>query len=265
MKRFVRTLSRDLVGAFRLFSARRTDPKAVSRLIDELRPVAGGHDLVRLGPAGDGGYLVPDDLDGIGACFSPGVDRECRFELDCAARGMRVFMADASVAGPPVDHPAFAFVPRYLGAVEDGETMTLDRWVGGSGAPAGDLLLQMDIEGHEYATLLAASPELIARFRIMVVEFHDLVQLWNKPFSALAAAAFRKVLATHACVHLHPNNCCGQETIAGIAVPRVMEFTFLRRDRIREGGRPARIPHPLDHDNTPRRPLPLPEAWMPRD
>ena len=100
MKRLLRTWSRDLAGAARVFAARRTDPADVAGLIAELRPVPCGREPIRLGPPGDGGYLVPDDLAGIGSCFSPGVDRECRFELDCAARGMRVFMADASVAGP---------------------------------------------------------------------------------------------------------------------------------------------------------------------
>lgn len=263
MKRLLRSWSRDLAGAARVFAARRTDPADVAGLIAELRPVPCGREPIRLGPPGDGGYLVPDDLAGIGGCFSPGVDRECRFELDCAARGMRVFMADASVAGPPVADPAFAFLPRYLGAVGDGITLTLDEWVAGSGASPGDLLLQMDIEGHEYATLLAASPALLERFRILVIEFHDLVQLFNRPFFALARAAFRKLLCHHACVHLHPNNCCGQETIAGIAIPRVMEFTFLRRDRIAAGGAAWGSPHVLDRDNTARPALPLPRVWHP--
>ena len=263
MKRLLRTWSRDLAGACRLFAARRTDPAAVAGLIAELRPVAGGRELIRLGPPGDGGSLVPDDLEGIGSCFSPGVDRECRFELDCAARGMRVFMADASVAGPPVAEASLDFLPKYLGAVADETTIPLDEWVAGSDAPAGDMLLQMDIEGHEYATLLATSPALLDRFRILVIEFHDLVQLFNRPFFGLARSTFRKLLRHHACVHLHPNNCCGQETIAGIAIPRVMEFTFLRRDRIVPGAAAWRSPHALDRDNAARPPLPLPRVWHP--
>lgn len=263
MRSLIRTWSREVAGAWGVFAARRTDPEAVAALIAELRPVACGRELIRLGPPADGGYLVPDDLAGIGSCFSPGVDRECRFELDCAARGMRIFMADASVPGPPVADASLAFLPKYLGAASDATTVTLDAWVAGSDAPAGDLLLQMDIEGHEYATLLATSPALLDRFRILVIEFHDLVHLFNRPFFGLARAAFRKLLSNHACVHLHPNNCCGQDTIAGIAIPRVMEFTFLRRDRIIPGGVTERSPHPLDRDNTARSSLPLPRIWHP--
>lgn len=78
-------------------------------LISRLRPIKGGFDLLRVGPTGDGGYLVPDDLAGIEACFSPGVGDISGFELDCAGRGMKVFLADHSVAKPSGNHECFTF------------------------------------------------------------------------------------------------------------------------------------------------------------
>jgi len=36
-----------------------------------VRPVTTDHELVRIGEARDGGYLLPDDLEGISYCFSP--------------------------------------------------------------------------------------------------------------------------------------------------------------------------------------------------
>ncbi|MFM8893547.1 MAG: FkbM family methyltransferase, partial [Planctomycetia bacterium] len=190
-------------------------------------------------------------------------DRECRFEVDCASRGMRVFMADRSVAGPPIDDPAFTILRKFLGATADEDQVTLDDWVKHSGVPTGDLLLQMDIEGHEYATLLAAPPALLRRFRVIVVEFHWLDQLWNRLWFTIVSQVFAKLLASHACVHLHPNNCCGLDTTAGIAIPRLMEFTFLRRDRLLSGGPAPSFPHPLDRDNTTDPSLPLPGVWRP--
>ena len=35
-------------------------------------------ELVRLGGNNDGGYLLPNDLEGITACFSPGVDNKVK-------------------------------------------------------------------------------------------------------------------------------------------------------------------------------------------
>jgi hypothetical protein len=58
-----------------------TDPAAMRErflgLVRLMRPIESGHPLVRLGGPKDGGYLVPDDLDGIAFCFSPGVSDSC--------------------------------------------------------------------------------------------------------------------------------------------------------------------------------------------
>ena len=57
----------------------------------------------------------------------------------------------------------------------------------------------------------------------MIIEFHWLPQLWNEPFFAVAARVFAKLLATHAVVHIHPNNCCGSVKSAGLEIPRIAE------------------------------------------
>jgi hypothetical protein len=111
----------------------------------------------------------------------------------------------------------------------------------------------MDIEGGEYETLLAASPRLLGRFRIMVIEFHSLDQLWNEPFFVLVSRLFEKLLATHAVVHIHPNNCCGSVKSAGLEIPRIAEFTLLRRDRLRATGYRTAFPHPLDRSNVKKK------------
>ena len=245
------------------FVAPKTATALVTELIKALAPRATVHPLIRLGPDADGGYLVLDDLDGMHACFSPGVSTVSGFEEVCAERGMKVFLADASVTGPAVHHPAFTFVRKYVGAFNEGDFMTLDDWVASS-VPSNDqsdLLLQMDIEGYEYETLLAASDRLMRRFRQVVVEFHDLDQLWNRGFFQLAARSFKKLLRSHVCVHVHPNNCCGSYECDGIEVPKVAEMTFVRTDRCRETWPATTFPHPLDRDNTHNAPLPLPACW----
>ena len=240
-----------------------TDPAALRALIGRLRPVETDRPLVRLGPDGDGGYLVPDDLGGIAACFSPGVSTESGFERDCAERGLDVFLADRSVDGPAQDHPRFRFTRRFVGATTDEAFVTLDDWVDGSGVdPGADLLLQMDVEGSEWEVLLHASDRVLRRFRVVVVELHDLDHLWVRPFFEVASRAVGRLTAGHTCVHVHPNGYGGLYERAGLAVPRVAELTFLRDDRV-VAPRPAtRFPHPLDRrngDDVP--PVALPADW----
>jgi hypothetical protein len=244
-------------------SAPKTSAASVRALLQRLRPLDPGIELVRIGPDGDGGYLVPDDLEGIRHVFSPGVSNESGFEAALADRGMQVFLADYSVDGPALPHRNFVFDKRFVGCLTDERYITLDDWHAAKlgKEPQVELLLQMDIEGAEYESLLAASPALLARFRIMVVEFHWLPQLWNEPFFALASRVFDKLLATHAVVHIHPNNCCGSVKSAGLEIPRIAEFTLLRRDRLRSTTYRTTFPHPLDRPNVAKKPLQLAPCW----
>ena len=234
------------------------------RLIEKLRPIATEHQLIRVGPDADGGYLVPDDLFGISASYSPGVSDAIGFDLDCAQRGMKVFMADASVNGLPSENPSLAFTKKFLGCWDDQDHTTLDSWVNATKAEAGtgDLLLQMDIEGSEYQVLSSVTDEVLSRFRIIVIEFHMLDNLWNRGFLALVEPIFNRLLRSHYCVHLHPNNCCGSIVRCGIEIPRIMEFTFILKDRVASPHNlQHNFPHPLDVENTTKSPLVLPECW----
>jgi len=140
----------NLPGRLPFFPTRMTDPEKVKSLIARLHPVTSAKALIRLGPNGDGGYLIPDDLEGIEACFSPGVCNVAGFELDCAKMGMDVFMADASVDKPPIDHAQFKFQKKFIGSSTQGNFISLEDWVISSSSKTADLLLQMDIEGYEY-------------------------------------------------------------------------------------------------------------------
>lgn len=264
MKTFAKKALDTALAAVDGVPTRKTSSEALRKLIDRLKPRQSAQELIRVGPAGDGGYLVPDDLEGISACYSPGVNLISDFEKDCADRGMRVYMADASVDGPATEHSNFDFRKMFVGATTDDVFMTVDDWVAEtSGDSTSDLILQMDIEGFEYEVLLAMSMDLLKRFRIIVVEFHMLEQLWNKPFFGLASRAIEKLCSTHDCVHLHPNNCGGIVTRDGISIPRVMEFTFVRKDRMPEEPIFAKhFPHPLDEDNTGENPTVLPATWI---
>ena len=246
-----------------LCPTRLTDAGNVLALMRELRPKLPSCNFVRIGSNGDGGYLVPQDLDDIEACFSPGVSNVSDFERDCADRGMNVFLADASVDGAALSHPRFQFKKKFVGATSNSLFMTLDEWVAESvPANGSDLILQMDIEGGEYETLLAASGALLSRFRIIVTEFHNLQLLWSEPYFGLVASAFRKLLQTHTCVHIHPNNYFPVEKRSGVEISPIMEFTFLRNDRMGRSPRFAsQFPHPLDADNTSKPHVALGECW----
>ena len=57
-----------------------TPVQRLQQLAPAMRPVQTRFPLIRIGSAHDGGYLVPDDLSGISACFSPGVEVNSSFD-----------------------------------------------------------------------------------------------------------------------------------------------------------------------------------------
>ncbi|MGL2751876.1 hypothetical protein ACQJ8G_03395 [Helicobacter pylori] len=59
-----------------------TPKEKVEGFIKSLHPIKTEHELVRWGAKHDGGYLIPNDFEGIEALFSPGVGGESTFEED---------------------------------------------------------------------------------------------------------------------------------------------------------------------------------------
>jgi hypothetical protein len=236
----------------------------VKLFLKKLHPINPGIDLIRIGPKGDGGYLLPNDLEGISACFSPGVDLESRFELDLAEKGIDIFMADYSIEKPSIDHPNFHFTKKYLGADDLGNYMTLDTWASLNlkEDDKSDLMLQMDIEGYEYETILSLSRPLLDRFRVIVIELHHLDRMFDRYFFNQLNRVFEKLLSHHTVVHLHPNNNGKPLKINNIQLPPFMEITLFRNDRFSSGKHFVDFPHHLDEPNVAKDDLVLPKFWF---
>ncbi len=267
MKKIINTyfvLVENFLNKGRFIFRKITQKEKVLALIESLHPIKTQFDLVRLGPKGDGGYLIPDDINGIIACFSPGVHMVSEFELDCLKKGMKVFMADKSVEKPNLEIPEseYDFIQKFIGCTNNSNFITMDSGVQSSKIDSkSELLLQMDIEGSEYNSIINMSDTLLERFRIIVIEFHSLQDLWQPRFFDFASLAFNKILQTHTCVHIHPNNEDGIEKRLGIEIPRSAEFTFLRTDRVQSKKASDQFPHELDHDNSLKSHISLPTNW----
>jgi hypothetical protein len=243
--------------------SRTTDPDRLAQFFDSIKPISTNHNLIRIGADADGGYLIPNDLDNIEACFSPGVADVAAFELELANRGIKCFLADFSVDSPPIQNKLFHFEKKYLGPKDNSIFMTLDSWVKRNAPNRSDLILQMDIEGSEYGVILEASPETLLKFRILVIEFHQLSNLCYKLGFELINLSFIKLLKDFETVHIHPNNCYKPLVYGKYQIPPMLEFTFLRKDRISNKLPALNFPHPLDRKNIPSNDdFPLPDCWF---
>jgi hypothetical protein len=259
---------RQLLCPLGFYPGKTTQASRLQELVEAMRIQPTKHELIRLGPDSDGGYLLPDDLDGLQFCFSPGVANCSDFELQLAERGFEVFLADRSVDGPSVPHPNFHFQKKFIAAsnCELAGVMSLDTWyqdlVGPVSPESPEALLQMDIEGCEYEVLHSLSEALLSRFRVVIIEFHKLNQLADRFAFSFMAPAIRKLLRSHAVVHIHPNNYRRTLAIHNLEIPANMEITFLRRDRLQASKKVNAYPHPLDRRCVLAKPeLALPSCW----
>lgn len=243
----------------------------IMQVFEILKPKASATPLIRIGGDFDGSYLVPDDLDGIDACFSPGVNRVKYFEdvlTDTygVAAHMCDFSCDVDEFKTPLREGRQTFRKKWLDVTPGEDNISLEDWIRDHDV-AGDLLLQMDIEGAEYRNLLATSDDTLARFRVIVIEVHGLGKLLDGPIlRGVLAPFFSKLARSFVTVHAHPNNCCGDFAVPGtdVRIPNLLELTLVRKDRFVPAAGSPSLPHPLDVSrNVPSRPpLFLSDAWV---
>ncbi|WP_430906518.1 FkbM family methyltransferase [Maribacter sp. 2-571] len=239
------------------------DRDKLDNFLKKTYPIKTQLDLIRVGSDNDAGYLIPNDLEEIGLCFSPGVDFSASFEKELFDKYyIKSYLCDYSVDGPPIKSKGLDFVKKYLGSYEDQVYTTLENWVNANKTDNRDAILQMDIEGGEYDVIIHTDKDFFKQFRIIVIEFHNLDQLLTSVGFRTISSVFNKLLKNFAVVHIHPNNDRRPIKVKGYTIPYVMEYTFLRKDRIDEFDYERRFPNPLDMDNyLNRKPLPLPRIF----
>lgn len=226
----------------------RSENKKLKSFFSQLLPVVTDYPLIRIGADNDGGYLVPDDLEGITRCYSPGVANCSEFELFFASRNIPCHLADFSVENIPIESDMFTFDKLYIGPWTKDNFISLNDWIlrHAQNEYGGDYILQMDIEGSEYSSLLTISEENLSKFRIIVLELHDLHAVIADRSLEFISEILTKILRQFNLVHTHINNCGRLLKYMDVTIPSVIEVTFIRKDRSASYGHVKALPHKLD-------------------
>jgi hypothetical protein len=217
------------------------------KLIKKLKFNNLGHELIRVGSKDDGGYLLPNILKNVDYCFSPGVGKTSDFERELKKIGINSFLIDGTLNNElPFKKNEFDFEPFNLGVIDTKYEITLETWIKNKNLDKNNnLLLQIDIEGHEIPCILNASKKTLEQFKIIILELHFMDELTNSGLICLNSL-FDKLNEIFDICHIHPNNCCGVTNVSGVKVPNVMEITFLRKDLTLDKKKINELPNPLD-------------------
>lgn len=251
----------------------------LDEVLEFLKPKPHPFSMIRLGGKGDGAYLVPKETTELVACFSPGVRNRKSFEDDILDKyQIRSHLADFSSSIADLETPLFephqTFSKKWISAVNDAESMTLETWIEECEPGVSDgFLLQMDIEGAEYEVLPAVAKETWRNFKIVILELHGLRNLAQEgAVNQRFEPAFRALIRNFDVIHSHPNNCCGWSPPIGsdrLRVPSTLELTLVSKSWLKElnkNGReflPPVLPNPLDiYANVPaKKPMHLLGKW----
>ncbi len=235
------------------FEFRRITPQSqFLNLLRSLWPYESRFELIRIGEGFDGVYLIPNCLNGSEILISPGVGTSTSFELNLHEKfGIPSILIDPTINQPSKSQlpPESIFISKYLGVEDDDKTISLDKIYRDFGKQK-DLILQIDIEGMEYLSLLGASSELFSKTKILVVEFHNL-NYWSNLlyYQNVVQPLFDKLNNSFFPVHLKANSVSGTFRIFGCEVPKVIEMTFISNSLASKGSLVKKLPHPLDVAN----------------
>ena len=224
------------------------DKNEIYFFFKKIEIIDSGHELIRIGPNFDGGYLVPNILDQIEFCFSPGVGNCSSFENNLSNYNIKSFLADNTV-----DYfGKHNFIKKNLNSFSDEKNITLEDWVNEkiSSRSNNNLLLQMDIEGSEIECLYNTSINCLDRFKIIIIEFHHFHYILNHLGLKIYNDLFDKILKTHHIVHIHPNNVGPTLNICSNEITNGYEITFINKKDCKYVKKiNYSLPHKYDYKN----------------
>ncbi|MEO5349585.1 MAG: FkbM family methyltransferase [Magnetococcus sp. YQC-3] len=192
---------------------------------------------IRVGATFSGGYAIPNDLDGIEAVISIGIDNDVSFDRYFADRGLDCYQYDPTIDKLPYEHEKFHFNKVGLGpidTIENGiEFINLNSIIDKNNLnECNNLLLKIDIEGAEWEAFNVLHHADLLRYRIIVMELHWLTKLCTmSPHFEMVEKIMNMITLNHTCVHNYAPTW-GQILIEqGVLIQDGYEVTFLRNDR----------------------------------
>lgn len=220
-------------------------------LISPMDPV--GHHLRRFGRDHDGGYILLGDLLAVdGIAYSFGISDDVSWDYDLAECGYEVFQYDHTIESLPREHSNFHF--HKLGLCASGREAppmrSIDQIIDNNGhAGKRNMILKIDIEGDEWEVLSTIPSDRLRQFDQIVVEYHWLDRTYEDSFYATARRALANIGNLFVPIHVHGNNHYDIKVLGGVAVPQLIEVSYVRKGLVEMEPCRRTFPTELDQPN----------------
>lgn len=222
-----------------------------------LRPHAAvGHRKVRIGGAGDGGYVCVDDFVGLDVALSFGIGNNVTWDEDVADRGVTVYQFDHTVDDPRPMDTRMRFSKVMIKDIPAEGGQTLDGLIRQHdiGRPRPNIFLKIDIENYEWPVLDCVDPSMLSRITQITGEFHAFEFMVYPEWRARCRRAIEKLTSIFAVVHVHANNYASSTMLNNVHFPNVMELTFVNRHLYNLVPSFEIFPTPIDTPCNPHKP-----------
>jgi len=198
-----------------------------------LRPKSVGIEkMIRVGPKGEGGYVIFKDIATINKLITIGVAKDTSFEEDF----LKYSNSDTSVElFDHTDQPVrklpknISFHSIGLGRINDEvkKLLSLETISKTYIEEKQKSILKIDIDESEYLTLPYVSPVTLSKFEQIILELHSISE--EKVLNRDLISVIQNITENFFVIHLHPNSFEPWVNVFGVCLPRVIEITFLNK------------------------------------
>jgi hypothetical protein len=211
--------------------SRRISETKLREALEFLRPRDFEGELIRVGPSSDGGYVVPSEIGKVDFLLSPGSNGQWDFEKAFfKSFNVPSIILDTVEKKPHDLEPPHQFINTWIGSSNSAGIQTLSTVLSNRLSKEGSFVLQMDIEGMEYESILALEDAHLKRSRVMIVELHYLENLMNPEFVKYVFVPFMtKLMTYHEIVFINGNTYNEILSYKSMKWPRVLEITAVLR------------------------------------
>ena len=186
--------------------------------------------LIRVGSSNDGGYLMFKPMSPSCTVVSLGIADNMDFEIELVNEKLvsAIFCFDGSIARLPEHHEAIDFKSKFIKVNESENSLSLSQVL--AGIDGEELILKIDIEGDEWDVLDGLTQPELNRFSQIIGEFHGLGSCNSDQGVRKMADLLQRISIDFHLVNSHANNWASFRIIQGIAIPDVVELTFIRKN-----------------------------------
>jgi hypothetical protein len=182
-----------------------------------------GKERILVGEKKDGCYVLLNDFANIKIAYSFGVGPFIQFDRELAEKGIDVYMYDHTINSLPYNHPKFHW--KKIGITGKNESnnllKSLEELIIENGHSSEDnMILKMDIEFHEWESLIDVSEKILSQFKYILLELHfnDEKESNN---TLLYYNVLKNLYKTHQCFYIR---CADKYNIVNFGNNRICKF-----------------------------------------